>query len=231
MTFKANEPFIFYSSLQLVELTGVKAASLAELAGHIRAIGASSIYHHTHQFVRQHLYLSPEPPNDFAYWVSDVLGDERFGEALSAIDIMAYPSIGSIREALISTIERALGERPRLKNLTAPEGEEFNFLKSISFIFPTDYKAYTLGEFSNYLRLVSLDSIYFHMFEARLRLERPTNDFSNWLATSLGEEGSAVNIARIDPYTQTGEGIRATILRILERRIKALADIHSTAQE
>jgi len=66
------------------------------------------------------------------------------------------------------------------------------------------------------LRLVSLDSIYFHMFEARLRLERPSNDFSNWIAISLGEEELAVNVARIDPYTHTGEGIRATILKILD---------------
>ncbi len=204
----------------MVELTGVRAVSLPELVGHIRAIDSSSIYFHTHQFVRQHLYLSPEPPNDFAYWVSDVLSDERLGEALSAIDITAFPSIGSIREALISTIESELEKRPRLKNLICPEGEEFNFLKSISFIFPTDCKAYDLAEFSNCLRLVSLDSLYFHMFEARLRLQRPTNDFSNWFATSLGEEKLAVDIARIDPYTYTGEGIRAAILKILDGHLK-----------
>ncbi|MEK7313712.1 MAG: DUF5752 family protein [Deltaproteobacteria bacterium] len=225
MTFKADEPFIFYSSLRLVELTGVRAATLPELAGQIRAVGSSSIYYHTHHFVRQHLHLAPEPPNDFAYWVSAALGDERLAEVLSSVDIMAYSSIGSIRESLISIIEGALEKRPRLRNLTAPEGEEFDFLKSVSFVLPTDYKARDLEEFSNCLRLVSLDSIYFHMFEARLRLERPTNDFSNWLAASLGEEELAVNIVRIDPYTQTGEGIRVNILDILERRIMALADM------
>jgi hypothetical protein len=211
----SNEPFIFYSSLQLVELTGVRAASLPELVEHIRVIGSSSIYHHTHQFVRQHLYLAPEPPNDFACWISDVLGDERLGEALSAMDIMAYPSISSIREALISTIERELERRPRLKNIIAPEGEEFDFLKSVSFVFPTGYKAHNIEELANCLRSSSLNSIYFHMFEARLRLERPTNDFSNWLANALGDERRAINIASIDPYTQTGEGIRASILKAL----------------
>ena len=203
-----------------MELTGVRVATLPELVGHIRSVDGSSIYHHTHQFVRQHLYLAPEPPNDFAYWVSDVLGDERLGEALSAIDITTYPSIGSIREVLISTIEHALEARPRLKSLICPEGEEFNFLKSVGFILPTGYKASDLDEFSNHIRHISLDSIYFHMFEARLRLERPTNDFSNWLATSLGEEELAVNVARIDPYTQTGEGIRATILKLLDIRLQ-----------
>ena len=46
MTFKADEPFIFYSSLRLVELTGVRAATLPELAGQIRAVDDSSIYYH-----------------------------------------------------------------------------------------------------------------------------------------------------------------------------------------
>lgn len=225
MALIASEPFIFYSSLHLVELTGVRASTLPELVGHIRAIDSGSIYYHTHQFVRQHLYLTPEPPNDFAYWVSDMLGDDRLGEVLSAIDVMSYPSIGSIREALISTIEDELEDRPRLKKLVAPEGGEFNFLKAVGFVFPTGYKSSTLAEFSDYLRLVSLDSIYFHMFEARLRLERPTNDFSYWLATSLGEEAAAANIARIDPYTQTGEGIRAKMLGILGRRVEALAKV------
>lgn len=216
MGVNANEPFVFYSSLQLVELTGVRAVSLPELAGHIRTIGSSSIYHHTHQFVRQYLYLAPEPPNDFACWISDVIGDERLGEALSAVDITAYPSIGSIRDALISTIEGELEKRPRLKNLIAPEGEEFNFLKSISFVFPTGYNACNLEELSNCVRSASFNSIYFHMFEAKLRLERPTNDFSNWLANSLGDERRAIGIAGIDPYTQTGESIRASILKILD---------------
>lgn len=223
-----NEPFLFKTSLHLVELTGVRAATLPELAGHLRTVGSSSIYYHTHQFVRQHLYLTPEPPNDFAYWVSDVLGDERLGEALSAIDIMTYPSLASIREELISTIERALEDHPRLKNIVAPEGEEFNFLMSVSFVLPTDYRAYTLADLSDCLRLVSLDSIYFHMFEARLRLERPTNDFSNWLAHSLGEEELAVRIARIDPYTQTGESIRTAILKILGRKIDSRASSDKT---
>lgn len=221
MPLKAAEPFIFYTSLPLVELTGVRASTLLELAGHLHTISSASVYYHTHQTLREHQYPAPEPPNDFAYWASEALGDERLGEALSAVDIMSYPSISAIRAALIETLSEALAARPRLKNLLAPEGMEFNFLKSRSFVLPTSLQAYTLPEFADCLRIISLDSIYFHMFEARLRLERPTNDFSNWLANSLGEDALAVRIARLDPYSLTGEGIRTNILKMCEARLRS----------
>lgn len=218
------EPFVFYSSLHLVELTGVRASTLTELAQQLRMVNGSCIYHHTHQFIQQYQYLVPEPVNDFACWVSDALADERLGEKLAAIDIMEHPSIRSIREALVGVIEDSLNSRPRLKTLSAPEGAEFNFLKSLSFVFPAGYQATNLEEFADCVSRISLSSIYFHMFEARLRLERPTNDFSNWLAASLNEDSLAAKLARIDPYTQTGEGIRTTILTVLNKRISGLKE-------
>jgi hypothetical protein len=215
---RAKEPFVFYSILHLVELTGHSAATLQELAALLRSIDGSSIYFHTHQFVKQHLYLTPEPPNDFAYWVAEVLGEDRLGETLSAVDVTDYSSLGAMREALVSSVEGALALRPRLKHLSAPEGEEFHFLKSVSFVFATDFRAHDLAEFADCLRRASLDSIYFHLFEARLRLERPTNDFSNWVANALDEEALAVRIARLDPYSQSGEGIRKELLKIVDGR-------------
>lgn len=216
----ADNPFIFYSRLHLIELTGIKASTLPELLENLRKVPGSCIYHHTHHFIQRHQYLSPEPPNDFAYWVSEVLGDKQLGEELASIDPMAHPTIRSIREALIGVIEKALKSRARLKNLSAPDGQEFSFLKSVSFIFPTPYTAHDLKEFADCLGKVSISSIYFHMFEARLRLERPTNDFSNWLVSSLNEKQLALKIAGFDPYSLTGEGLRENVLRILEKRIK-----------
>lgn len=220
--FKADDPFLFYSRLHLIELTGLKAVTIPELLENLRTVSGSCVYHHTHHFIQRHQYLSPEPSNDFAYWISEILGDKQLGEELASIDSMSYPTIRSLREALVATIEKALKTRARLKSIEAPEGEEFAFLKSLSFIFPTQYVAGNLEEFADCLRKVSISSIYFHMFEARLRLERPTNDFSNWLANSLDEKQPAVKIAQLDPYTQTGEGLRATIIKILEKRIASI---------
>lgn len=217
--FKANEPFLFYSRLHLIELTGLKASNLQELLENLKIVPGSCIYHHTHHFIQRHQSLLPEPPNALAYWVSEVLGDAQLGEALASIDIMSYPSIRSIREALIETIEKAIKERSRLRNLSVAEGSDFSFLKSVSFVFPTQYTADDLKSFAEGLKNISISSVYFHMFEARLRLERSMNDFSNWLATSMGEKDLALKIARLDPYTQTGEGLRETILGLINKRI------------
>lgn len=215
---KYNGSFLFFSRLHLIELTGIKASSLQELLECIHRVPGSCIYHHTHHFIQRHQYLSPEPSNDFAYWVTEVLGDKELGEELVSIDVMAHPTIRSIRETIINIIGNALKSQKRLKNLTAPEGQDFSFLKSVSFIFPTQYIAYNLKEFEECLVKVSISSIYFHMFEARLRLERPTNDFSNWLANSLNEKKLALKIAGLDPYTQTAEGLRAAMLKILRNK-------------
>ena len=87
---KAKEPFRFYTRLHLSELTGLRATTLRQLLGLIKKVPGSCIYHHTHRFLQQHQYLSPEPPNDFAYWVTEVLGEDELGERLASIDTMQY---------------------------------------------------------------------------------------------------------------------------------------------
>jgi hypothetical protein len=117
---------------------------------------------------------------------------------------------------MIAKIEEALKERPQLKKLEAPEGQGFSFLKSVSFAFPTQYKASTLKQFAECLRKVTLSSIHFHVFEARLRIGKKTNDFSLWLDTSLGKKELADKIGKLDPYSQTDERLRKTIHSLID---------------
>src|SRR4030043_1557486 len=98
---KATEPFRLCTRLHLSELTGLKAATLNELLELIKTVSGSCIYQHTHRFLQQHQHLSPEPPNDFAYWVTNVLGEDELGEKLASIDIIKYSSVGGLRERLI----------------------------------------------------------------------------------------------------------------------------------
>ncbi|MDD4879526.1 MAG: DUF5752 family protein, partial [Candidatus Omnitrophica bacterium] len=169
--------------------------------------------------LQQHQYLSPEPPNDFAYWVSAVLGEEELGELLASIDTIRYVTIRSLREKIAATIEDYLNENTLAKMRFAEEGEEFYFIKSISFVFRTDYTANNLVEFIDILGKIAIDSIYYHVFESRLRLEKPTNDFSNWIENSLGDKKLAGEIARLDPYTYTLDGLRNRIIKIMKRRL------------
>ncbi|MDD2866554.1 MAG: DUF5752 family protein [Candidatus Omnitrophota bacterium] len=218
---KAKEPFRFYTRWHLSELLGIKASNLGQLLEHIKNVPGSCIYHHTHRFLQQHQYLSPEPPNDFAYWVRGVLGDDELGERLASIDTIQYKTIRSLREKIVETIEEYLKDNPRANLRFAREDEQFHFIKSVSFIAPTNDTATDLREFAEALKKVTIDSIYFHIFEAHLRLEKGTNDFSNWLETSLQENGLAAKIARLDPYTYTLDGLRKTILKIVEKRLAA----------
>ncbi|MFA5363015.1 MAG: DUF5752 family protein [Candidatus Omnitrophota bacterium] len=216
---RAKEPFKFCTRLHLPELTGLRATTLGQLLALIKEVPGSSIYHHTHRFLQQHQFLSPEPPNDFAYWVTESLGEDELGERLVSIDTMQYPAIRNLREKIASTIENYLKENLPAKLKFARSGEEFYFIKSVSFILQTNYTAYDLKEFAEIVRKITIDSIYFHIFEARLRLEKPTNDFSLWIENSLGDKKLADQISRFDPYTSTLEDLRKKIIRIVEREM------------
>ncbi|MFA5351029.1 MAG: DUF5752 family protein [Candidatus Omnitrophota bacterium] len=216
---KAKEPFRFCTRLHLSELTGLRATTLGQLLVLIKEVPGSCIYHHTHRFLQQHQYLSPEPPNDFAYWVTDILGEDELGERLVSIDTMQYSTIRDLRDKIALTIEDCLRDSPFAKLKFARSGEEFHFMKSVSFILPTNYFVYDLEEFAKVLKKITIDSIYFHIFEARLRLEKSTNDFSYWIENSLGDKELADKISGFDPYTRTLEDLRNKIIQIVERRI------------
>jgi hypothetical protein len=216
---RAKEPFRFSTRLHLSELTGMRAATLGQLLELIKVVPGASIYHHTHRFLQQHQYLSPEPPNDFAFWVGGILGENELAERLASIDTIQYSSIRELREKIVATIEEYLEGNAMAKLKFSRSEEEFHFIKSVSFILPTNYQAYDLKEFAEVLKKITIDSIYFHVFESRLRLEKKTNDFSYWVETSLGDGKLANEIAKLDPYTYTLENLRKTLIRIIEKRI------------
>ncbi|MFA4991696.1 MAG: DUF5752 family protein [Candidatus Omnitrophota bacterium] len=219
---KAREPFRFYTRLHLSELTGLRASTLSQLLDLIKDVPGSCIYHHTHRFLQQHQYLSPEPPNDFAYWVSEVLGEDELGEKLASIDTIQFSSIRELRDRISEVMEGYLKDNPSVRLKFVREGEEFHFIKSVSFVLPSNQAAYDLKEFIEILDKITVDSIYFHIFESRLRLGKKANDFSNWIEISVGDKELAGKIARMDPYTHTLEDLRKTIIGMIRNRLKGL---------
>lgn len=208
-------PFSFATRLNLTELTGLKAANLDQLLCLLEEVPGSCIYHHTHRFLQQHQYLSPEPPNDFAYWITRILGEKELGERLASIDIIDFVRIRDLRNEITGTIRKYLGEYPRARQRFANPGEEFHFMRSVSFVMPTGYAARTPAEFRDILGKITFDSLYYHVFEARLRLEKGNNDFSAWFE-SMGEIRIAAKLARLDPYTFTLGQLRDTMIGILD---------------
>jgi hypothetical protein len=215
---KAEEPFRFYSRTYIKELTGLKAKNLRELVDTLKKVPDSVIYYHTHHFLEEHHYLIPEPSSDFAVWVNDILGEEVLGERLASVNTFEFHSLVAIRERIVVIIEEHLAGGSNSRE--AMPGREFRFMKSVSVVIPTPYVAHDLREFVEALRKISLGSLYFHVFESRLRLGRGLNDFTIWLQDSLEEAELGEEIARLDPYTYTLEGLRSTFIQLIEKRIK-----------
>jgi hypothetical protein len=215
---KSREPFRFFDRVHLTELTGIKAKNLKELVDILKNAPDSIVYYHTHHFLEEHHYLTPEPANDFAVWVSSILGDEVLGENLASIDAFGFPALGALRERIVNVIGEYISSGQELRK--APEGREFYFMKWVSVILPTPYAARDLREFVEALRKLRLGSLYFHIFESRLRLGKVTNDFSVWMKDILEEQELAEAIEKVDPYTYTLEGVRSQLIKLIERRIK-----------
>ncbi len=207
-------PFHFYTRLNLVKLLGIKAQDQLELLEGLKKVPLSSIYYHTHRFIQQHNYLSPEPPNDFAYWLTNILMLKDLGESFASIDTIGYGDLEDLRNQFIRILNESISKEKRV--VKCPEGEEFHFMSCVTFIMPTNHVANNPKEFIDILDKISVDALYFHIFEARMRLCRGENDFCAWFR-SIGNEKLAKEIAKLDPYTITLEGLRKKIIKLVQR--------------
>lgn len=203
--------FRFRTKLDQTLLLGVKARNVRELLEGLLTVPDSSIYYHTHRYLHQHHYLSPEPPNDFAYWISEVLNDARLAEEISGIDVVQFGSLGEVRDAFAAALQARLEAHDQVRS--CPPGGEFHFMAGRIFVLDTPHRARDLAEFLSVLRLVSINSLYYHVFDAKLRLGKGENDFSRWFRDN-GRLALADGIARLDPYSYTLEGLRNEILEL-----------------
>ena len=211
---KNNNRFHFYTRLNQTELLGKKARNLVELLEGIKSVPDSSIYHHTHRFIQQHHYMSPQPPNDFADWITDVLNEDALGEKMASVDVIEFQKIKGLRKKFIEILSDYLKENKKVRD--CPDNQEFHFMACRTFVLTTTYVARSVKQFRQILKMVSIHSLYFHIFEARMRLEKKDNDFSRWLR-DLGERSLASKISKLDPYSYTLEALRKEIISIIDK--------------
>jgi hypothetical protein len=214
----SGAPLAFYTERRLVVLTGRKARDLRELLCHLRQVSGSSVFYHTHYLYLIHHFEKPKFYNEFAEWVSEALQEKRLAEQLAAIDLLSITSIQQIREALIALIEKHIGNGTQIERV-CPQDDEFHFCEAKSFIMPTGLVAHDVPEFFQQVAHVSNSCLHFHIFEARLRLGRPTNDFSQWLQ-SLGEARLAREIDRLHPYVMTLDELKEEIVKIGKKHVR-----------
>ncbi len=218
---EAKQPFQFYTKLNLLRYTGKKARNLEELLAMIKEAPESSIYHHTHNFLYTYNWVTPPPTSDFAYWVSEILHEKALAEELNSIDIIELTSISALREQIISILEKYIKASKGVRRREAMPGEEFYFTEAVTFILPTGYEANNLVEFVEALEKVSVNSLYYHIFDAGLRLHRAgENDFSFWIRDSIGDMELAYKISNADPYFYTLEELQMWIIKTVKEKIE-----------
>lgn len=207
--------FEFYTCNHLNRLLKISARNIKELLQGLESVPDSSIYAHTFKFVRSHHYLINEPSNDFAYWTINIYKDEELGEILSSVNPFEYNTISELRKRFCDIIKDYL-IKGRKRLIDVPDGQEFNFIDCLSLIYPLRIRATNIYEFCEAIEKISLNSIYFHMFEARLRLHRADNDFTLWLK-DMGEQRKAEEISKLNIYYMNLSEIREEIIKILKQ--------------
>jgi hypothetical protein len=210
----ARSPFYFNSAAHLLRIGQEKAGTLQELLDAIRTCPESSIFQHTFQTLAEHHFIREGFSNDFAHWAFSSCNEVELAERLAAIDVREFTSIATLRERLTHIIETHLQKNPRAATRVAME--PFYLMASDLVVVPTPYVARNLEEFADSLSKVSIHTIYYHFIDARLRLKLNNNDFSIWLEQELDLAQAADKVNRIDIYTSTLEGVRRSILKVIE---------------
>jgi len=134
---------------------------------------------------------------------------------LASVDVREFTAIEGLRRRMIEILDQFLQDRPR--SGSRPAFEPFYFCASDIVVLPTPFAPDTLSGFLDGINQVSVHSIHHHFIEARLRLHRMSNDFSNWLEQEVGLTEAAEAVERIDIYTSTMEGVRMQIARIISQ--------------
>ena len=213
----ARAPFYFNSAAHLLRISRDKAMNLQELLEAVRTCSDACIFQHTFQTLEEHHFIREGFSNDFSHWAFSACNEVQLAERLAALDVREFTSIDALRERLVHIIADYLQKNPRAATRMAME--PFYLMASELVVVPTPYVARNLEEFAEGLRKVSVHGIYYHFIDARLRLKLNNNDFSVWLEQELDMGQAADRLNRIDIYTSTLEGVRRSILRVIETEI------------
>jgi hypothetical protein len=212
-----NKPFYFNTSEHLVRIGRQKAATICELHQAMQTCPDDSIFQHTFRTLQEHHFIRQGFSNDFAHWSLSACNEPALAEQLASVDVREFTAIDGLRGRMVAILDDFLHSHPQSGSHVAHE--PFYFCASDVMVLPTSFAPDSLPGFLDALNQVNLHSIHHHFIEARLRLHRMTNDFSNWLEKEAGLSRVADSIERIDIYTNTLEGVRMQIARIVAQTL------------
>lgn len=216
---KSKKPFRFLTSSVLVILMGEKARHLKEFVEKLKKMDDNVIFFHVHNAYREYHFAPGKYTNDFAYWIGEALGESTLAEKVANIEVGDFTNLTELRDKIVVVVEQFLHSAVEIRR--AAPGKEFYFCRNVSFVMPTKYEVNSLDEFCEAIKKVGMRSLYYHFFEARLRLGHKTNDFSEWISSDLvGYDDLAARIERLNPYLYTLDELRDKIIDLVEEKTK-----------
>lgn len=215
---KPDKPFYFNTSEHLLRIGRQKASNLVELLQALQTCPEDSIFQHTFRTLQEHHFIRQGFSNDFAHWSLSACNEPILAEQLASVDVREFTAIEGLRNRMVEIVDEFLEQHPRAGSRAGHE--PFYFCASDIIVLPTVFVSKSLSEFLDGLNQVSVHSIHHHFIEARLRIHRMSNDFSQWLEEEVGLPAAADSLERIDIYTSTMEGVRRQIAGVVEQLLR-----------
>jgi hypothetical protein len=212
---KAQKPFYFNTSENLLRIGRQKATNLSELLDALQTCPDDSIFQHTFRTLQEHHFIRQGFSNDFAHWCLFALNEPALAEQFASVDVREFTAIEGLRRRIVEILDEFLQTNNR--SGTRQAHEPFYFCASDIVVMPTGFRPDTLPGFLDGVNQVTVHSIHHHFIEARLRIHRMSNDFSQWLEAEMKLPEVADAVERIDIYANTTEGVRRQIARIVSQ--------------
>jgi hypothetical protein len=195
-------------------MLGRSARDEQQLLETIEEIPLDSLSYHMHSFFLRHKYIAGPYPNDFATWAAIQVRDRVLGEKLGILDPYDFENLEGLRAEIVNIIDEHLSQLQIIPR--AIYGEPFHFMQSRIIEVPTGLEARNLTEFRKILATVDVSVVYYHNFEAILRLGRRKGDFALWIEEQLDLPELAQRISNLDFYMTSLESIRQRIVKLCD---------------
>ena len=210
----AEHPFFFTGCWELKEMVGRSVRDEQQLLEAIEEIPLDSLSYHTQSFFLRHKYIAGPYPNDFATWAAIQVRDRVLGERLGILDPYDFENLEALRTEIVNIIDEHLSQLQIIPRVVY--GEPFHLMQSRIIEVPTGLEARTLMEFRKILATVDASVIYYHNFEAILRLGRRKGDLALWIEEQLDLPALAQKISILDFYMTSLESIRHRIIKLCD---------------
>jgi hypothetical protein len=208
--------FEFYDYITITSPTGRSASNLKEFLSILEECEDNVLFHHLFQSQLKHEI--GDYNCDFANWVADSLEDYSLAEKIGNFNPYDYRTIAEAKVYLAELIEEHMWDLPTVPWVRP--GFEFYFSYATSIIIPSGVKVDSLFDLKNALKVININSFYFHFCESRkIKKEKMNDDFSIWIEENFDEKELVKKIRDIDFYFFSLEENRKKVIRFIKERL------------